>query len=92
MDDMIKEKIANCSGNDGCAPDLNDGKAIVDKVRQVKLSLGLLEVPHLVTCECGTEFRMVHFEEKCPKCEMVYGVTPCSSHDSNNIKPAGINY
>ena len=92
MDKIIKEKIESCAGNDGCAPDLNDGKAIVDKVRQVGVSNGELEVPHLVHCECGETFQMIHFEMKCPKCEMTYGVTPCSSHDPNNIKPAGIRY
>lgn len=92
MDKLIQERIDSCAGNDGCAPDLNDGKAIVDKVRQVKLSMGLLEIQHLVKCDCGNEFKMVHFEEKCPKCGMVYGVTPCSSHDAKNIKPSGINY
>jgi len=31
MNKTTEEKIKSCSGNDGCAPDLNDGKAIVDK-------------------------------------------------------------
>lgn len=92
MDKLIQKKIDSCTGNDGCAPDLADGKAIVDKVRQVKLTNGLLEIPHFVICVCGNKFEMVHFEEKCSKCGMVYGVTPCSSHDVNNIKPSGINY
>jgi len=92
MDKVLQEKIQSCSGNDGCAPDLNDGKAVVNKVRQVGVGKGLLEVAHEVNCECGTTFNMVHYEEQCPKCQMVYGVTPCSSHDLNNIKPAGINY
>ena len=92
MDKVIQEKIQSCSGNDGCAPDLNDGKAVVDKVRLVQVGRGMLEVAHKVECECGTSFNMVHYEETCPSCDMVYGVTPCSSHDQNNIKPAGINY
>ncbi len=92
MDKVIKEKIESCAGNDGCAPDLNDGKAIVDKVRQVGVSKGLLETPHTVSCSCGETFQMINFEMKCPKCNMIYGVTPCSSHDPKNIKPAGIGY
>lgn len=92
MDKKMKEKIKSCSGNDGCAPDLNDGKAIVNKVRQVKVGDGLLKTPHEVKCECGQEFTMVHFEEKCPACGMVYGVTPCCSEHKDNIKPAGIDY
>ncbi len=92
MDQTIKDKINSCSGNDGCAPDLNDGKAIVNKVRQVGVGQGFLETPHTVECSCGTSFQMTHFEMSCPQCGMTYGVTPCSSHDKNNIKAAGINY
>ena len=92
MNKTTEERIKSCAGNDGCAPDLNNGKAIVDKVRQVQVSKGLLEVAHEVTCECGTIFTMVHYEEKCPACNMTYGVTPCSSHEPKNIKAAGINY
>jgi hypothetical protein len=32
------------------------------------------------------------FEYKCPKCGMVYGVTPCHAFDVNNIMPAGKDY
>lgn len=92
MDKTVKERIDSCAGNDGCAPDLNDGKAIVDKVRQVQVSNGTLETPHVVDCECGQSFPMVHYETVCPNCHMTYGVTPCSSHDKANIKAAGIKY
>ncbi|XMB72060.1 hypothetical protein RJI07_08125 [Mycoplasmatota bacterium WC30] len=92
MDKKTEDRIKSCAGNDGCAPDLNDGKAIVDKVRQVAVGAGLLETLHVIECECGFSFEMRHFEEKCPQCGMVYGVTPCSSHDKTNIKPAGVNY
>lgn len=86
------DKINSCAGNDGCAPDLNDGLAILRKVRQVGVGNGILEVQHLIECECGTTFPMVHFEEHCPQCDMVYAVTPCSSHQKDNIKPAGVGY
>ncbi len=92
MKKTIEEKIATCSGNDGCAPDLNDGKAVVAKVRAVGVSNGLLEFVHVVSCSCGHSFQMIHFEEACPSCNMVYGVTPCASSDLENIKPAGIGY
>lgn len=92
MDDLTKKKIDSCSGNDECAPDLTDGEAIVDKVRKVGVSQGLLKTPHLVTCKCYYTFSMRHFEEKCPNCNRVYGVTPCSSHNKHNIVCAGIDY
>lgn len=92
MDKVTQEKVATCSGNDGCAPDLNDGKAIVDKVRLVQVSNGIMEQPFVIECECGQPFTMKTFEARCPNCDMVYGVTPCSSHIKTNIKAAGINY
>lgn len=92
MDQATEQKIKACTGNDGCAPDLNDGKAVVNKVRQVGVGNGMLEVAHEVECTCGETFKMHRYETACPNCNMVYGVTPCSSHDKNNIKAAGINY
>lgn len=35
---------------------------------------------------------MTTFVDKCPHCNMTYGVTPCSQSDAANIKEAGINY
>ena len=64
MEKKTEDKIKSCAGNDGCAPDLNDGKAIANKVRQVGVRDGLLETPHMIACECGQTFEMVHFEEK----------------------------
>ncbi len=92
MNKETERRIQSCSGNDGCAPDLNDGKAIVNKVRQVGVGDGFLETAFVIDCECGQPFTMKQFEDSCPNCGMVYGVTPCSSHDKNNIKPAGIDY
>lgn len=92
MDKVLEQKIKSCSGNDGCAPDLTDGRAIVNKVRQVGLSNGMMEQPAIINCECGQPFTMKYFEDECPNCGMVYGVTPCSSHDEKNIKAAGIKY
>jgi len=31
-------------------------------------------------------------EDKCPNFAMVYGVTPCHSHDPAGVKAAGIDY
>lgn len=92
MDSKTQERINSCAGNDGCSPDLTDGKAVVDKVRKVGVGAGLLQTPHIIECECGQPFTMKHFEESCPNCGMVFAVTPCSSHDKNNIKSAGIGY
>jgi Zn finger protein HypA/HybF involved in hydrogenase expression len=43
-------------------------------------------------CSCGEEFEMETFESKCPKCNMVYGVTPCHAFDPSNIQAAGVDY
>lgn len=76
----------------GCGTHKKDGKAIVDKVRQVGKAEMNLTVPHVVACSCGHEFEMKTFVDVCPNCHMTYGVTPCSQSDKENIKPAGINY
>jgi hypothetical protein len=52
-----------------------------------------MPMPLEIKCvECEENFEMVNFEEKCPKCNMVYGVTPCHAFDPVNVKAAGINY
>ncbi|WP_253701937.1 hypothetical protein [Bacillus sp. FJAT-27445] len=69
-----------------------DGKAIVDHVME-KGKAGLPPLAeHEIQCECGEAFVLKTVVMNCPKCEMTYGVTPCSSGDKNNIKPAGIAY
>lgn len=76
----------------GCSTLGNDGKAIVDLVRSKGKDTFQLKTPYEIECSCGNTFSMVTIIDKCPHCNMTYGVTPCSSHDKNNIKPAGMNY
>lgn len=45
-----------------------------------------------INCSCGQTFTMEILVDRCPHCNMTYGVTPCSQGDVNNIKAAGINY
>ncbi len=76
----------------GCSGGEMTGQQSVDKLRMMGFSEGALPIPVDIKCECGNTFLMDTFESKCPKCNMVYGVTPCSSHDPSKIKPAGIDY
>ncbi len=76
----------------GCSGSFENGKQMVDKLRQMGFSEGALPLATEITCECGETFLMETFEAKCPKCNMVYGVTPCSAHDPKRIMPAGIDY
>ncbi len=78
--------------HDGCSGNMTNGRQMVDKVRMMGFSEGMLPMSHTITCECGNDFEMETFESKCPHCGMVYGVTPCSSHDPEKVMPAGINY
>ena len=75
----------------GCST-LNDGKAIVDHVKNKGKEDCVPAVAHEITCECGETFTFEKVIMNCPKCEMTYAVTPCSSDDISNIKPAGIKY
>lgn len=78
----------------GCEnTDKNNGKNVVDLVRSKGKGNFPLRNPLEIECvECKKTFTMNTHVDKCPHCNMVYGVTPCSSHDKNNVKPAGINY
>lgn len=75
----------------GCSL-LEDGKAIVDHVKSKGKEHLVPLVEHEIICECGESFLLKKVIMNCPKCEMTYGVQPCSSMDINNVKPAGIRY
>ena len=78
--------------HEGCSGSFEDGKQVVNKLRMMGFSSGAMPIPATFTCECGEELYMDTFEYKCPKCSMVYGVTPCHAFDVENIKSAGIDY
>ena len=76
----------------GCSGSFENGQQVVDKLRVMGFSNQYMPIPFEIECECGEKFLMETFESKCPKCSMVYGVTPCHAFDKNNILPAGVNY
>lgn len=76
----------------GCGTKNKDGKAIVDKVREIGKADMKLDNPKEITCSCGEKFLMETFVSVCPNCQMTYGVTPCSQESIEYIKAAGINY
>ena len=79
--------------HDGCAGSFENGKQVVDKVRAMGFSQQMMPMPMTIECaECGSSFEMTNFEDSCPKCKMVYGVTPCHAFDPANVMPAGIEY
>ena len=75
----------------GCST-LKDGKAVVDHVKSKGKENHPPKVAHHINCECGETSVMKTVIMNCPKCDMTYGVTPCSSGVLENIKPAGIGY
>lgn len=75
----------------GCSS-LIDGKAIVDHVKSKGKENFEPTVAHEINCGCGHKFTLTTVIMNCPNCEMTYGVTPCSSDNINNVKPAGIKY
>ncbi|PEQ83331.1 hypothetical protein CN481_24035 [Bacillus sp. AFS006103] len=76
----------------GCNSDLKDGKELVDHVKSKGKDHIAPTVAHEICCECGETFILETVIMNCPSCEMTYVVTPCGSHDKNNIKLAGIKY
>ena len=79
--------------HDGCSGSFGDGKAVVDKIRAMGFAPQFMPIPLQILCGgCGKPFDMVHFEEACPDCGMVHGVTPCPSYDPQAVQAAGIGY
>ncbi len=79
--------------HDGCTGSFTNGKQIVDKVRFMGFAPQPLPMPMNIECDnCGKTFEMTTFEDKCPECNMVFGVTPCHAFDPDNVKAAGIDY
>jgi len=78
--------------HDGCGGVREDGRAMVDKLRMMGFRDMPLPVQAHVDCECGETFAMLKFEDRCPGCGMVYGVTPCHAGDPTAIRPAGVDY
>ncbi|MEW8986248.1 MAG: hypothetical protein AB2401_04455, partial [Bacillus sp. (in: firmicutes)] len=75
----------------GCGPFI-DGKAIVDHVKKQGKAHFEPNVLHNIACGCGETFILEKVIMNCPKCEMTYAVTPCTSSDINNIRQAGVKY
>lgn len=79
--------------HEGCSGTFENGKQVVDKVRMMGFAAQPMPMPLEIKCkECGKTFEMVTFEDQCPHCHMVYGVTPCHAFDPENVQPAGIDY
>ncbi len=79
--------------HEGCSQHFESGKQVVDKVRAMGFNNNQLPGPLEIECKnCSTVFQMLTIEFKCPKCQMVYAVTPCHATDAANVMPAGIEY
>ncbi|MBU0740792.1 hypothetical protein KKG45_08790 [bacterium] len=78
--------------HDGCGGVREDGRAMVDKLRMMGFRDMPLPVAARIECECGEAFVMSRFEDHCPHCGMVYGVTLCHAGDPSAIRPAGRDY
>jgi hypothetical protein len=84
-EDARRDNMCGCNN-------LRAGQDIVDHVKSKGKEHFASKVVHQVLCECGEAFTFTKVIMNCPKCEMTYAVTPCSSGDLNNIKAAGIKY
>lgn len=79
--------------HEGCSGSFKNGMEVVDKIRSMGFNKNPINVDITIKCEnCDAEFKMDRLESKCPSCNMVYGVTPCSVSDPSKIQAAGINY
>ncbi|OQY10060.1 MAG: hypothetical protein B6I28_01785 [Fusobacteriia bacterium 4572_132] len=76
-----------------CTGIFETGQETVNKVRGMGFSQQFMPMPLQITCTgCNNSFQMNTFEDKCPHCGMVHGVTPCHAFDPSNVQAAGIDY
>ncbi len=79
--------------HDGCAGTFTSGRAVVDKLRFMGFSHGLLSEPLRLECHhCGQPLVMDTFELACPGCGAVHGVTPCHAFSAEFVQCAGPGY
>ena len=75
--------------HDGCSGSFTDGIPVIHKLRSMGFSSQPMPMPMQIQCECKNEFEMETFEDRCPHCGMIYGVTPCHAFDPANVMAAG---
>ncbi len=78
--------------SEGCEGSLGKGQEVVNLVRSKGYSNTPMDKPMEISCECGETFILETYEGKCPKCGMVYGVTPCHADSVDNVRTAGKDY
>ena len=79
--------------HDGCTGTFSSGRQVVDKVRAMGFSQGVLPVPLELACHhCGEKMAMETFETACPACGAVHAVTPCHAHAAEHVQCAGPGY
>lgn len=76
--------------NKGCSFPTNE--AVIDKIRAIGKADTPIDNSLQFTCNCGEAITMTSYVYNCPKCLTVYGVTPCSADDVNNVISAPKGY
>jgi predicted RNA-binding Zn-ribbon protein involved in translation (DUF1610 family) len=79
--------------HDACTGTFTSGRAVVDKLRLMGFSHGLMNEPLRMDCRsCGKPMVMDTFEFACASCGAVHGVTPCHSYGAEFVQCAGPEY
>jgi len=71
--------------HENCSASFENEVEVLNKVRLMGFSNQYLPIPLRIVCDCGNEFDMSTFEDKCDKCNTIFAVTPCHAFDSNNV-------
>ncbi len=76
--------------HDGCTGSSGDGLQMLQKIRMMGFNTRPLPAAISFDCkDCGEEITMTTLEFKCPHCEEIYAVTPCSANNPDRIASAG---
>lgn len=62
-----------------------NNQAVLNKVREKGFSNDKMDYCYELECECGAKVEMSTFETKCPNCNGIFVVTPCSQDSVDNI-------
>jgi hypothetical protein len=72
--------------HDGCSASFGSAREVIEKVRMMGFADQYLPVPIQIHCgSCGEAFEMETFENSCPGCGALHGVTPCHSFDPGSV-------
>jgi Zn finger protein HypA/HybF involved in hydrogenase expression len=72
--------------HDGCSGSFSAATQVLAKIRAMGFAQQFLPLPLSLDCRhCNQSWTMETFEDRCPHCDTIHGVTPCHAHDPDAV-------